>query len=175
MKFDHVFLSKIFADGADWIWDIVRLEFGSVHEYLDVYHALEHLSRLGKLFYGEGTAAYQQWYEWTQQDLLSGGFALLEDRLAGLSSEERTAGEREFLRRLRDYFRNHSDRLCYRERLLEGRAMGSGEVEGACKSMIGRRLKQTGARWKVRRLNRMTTLCTLRYSSLWKNYWKYAK
>ena len=85
----------------------------------------------GKLFYGEGTAAYQQWYEWAQQDLLSGGFALLEDRLAGLSSAERTADEREFLRRLRDYFSNHSERLCYRERLLEGRAIGSGEVEGS--------------------------------------------
>ena len=40
----------------DWIWDIVRLKFGSVHECLDVYHAFEHLSRLGKVLYGEGTA-----------------------------------------------------------------------------------------------------------------------
>ena len=30
----------------------------------------------------------------------------------------------------------------YRERLAEGRAIGSGQVERACKSMIGARLKQ---------------------------------
>ena len=28
------------ADGAAWIWDVVRSEFGKVRECLDVYHAL---------------------------------------------------------------------------------------------------------------------------------------
>jgi hypothetical protein len=37
--------------------------------------------------------------------------------------------------------------------------------------VIGRRLKQTGARWKVRRVNRMAGLCSIMYSDLWKTYW----
>ena len=57
------------ADGADWIWDIVRLEFGKVRECLDVYHALEHLSGIGKLFYGESTEASKQWYASAKREL----------------------------------------------------------------------------------------------------------
>jgi len=138
-------------------------------------HALEHLSGIGKLFYGESTEASKRWYASAKRELLEKGHALLAKRLAGLEGEVRTDRQREVLRRLRGYFLEHSERLCYRERLEEGRAIGSGQVEGACKSMIGRRLKQTGARWKVRHLNRMTTLCALRYGNAWNHYWKTAK
>jgi len=44
-------------------------------------------------------------------------------------------------------------------------------VEGACKQVIGRRLKQTGARWRVERLNRMAELCCACYSDCWDGYW----
>ena len=101
------------------------------------------------MFYGEESAAYKKWYESAKEDLLSGGYTLIEERLALLESDVRTDRQRDVLRRLRGYFSEHSDRLCYRERLWEGRAIGSGQVEGACKSMIGRRLKQTGAYFKI--------------------------
>ena len=64
--------------GASWIWDIIRLEFGKVRECLDVYHALEHLGGIGKLFYGEESAAQKKWYESAKEDLLSGGYTLRE-------------------------------------------------------------------------------------------------
>lgn len=65
----------------------------------------------------------------------------------------------------------HAEYLNYAQRLAEGRAIGSGQVEGACKHMIGRRLKQTGARWRVRRVNRMANLCAVMYSNHWDAYW----
>jgi len=46
-------------------------------------------------------------------------------------------------------------------------------VEGACKQVIGRRLKQTGARWRVRRANRMATLCCTLHGDTWKTYWEH--
>jgi hypothetical protein len=60
------------------------------------------------------------------------------------------------------------------ERLAEGRVIGSGQVEGACKSMVGIRLKQTNARWNVDRLNEMLVLCSVHYSDLWQKYWTQA-
>ena len=157
------------ADGASWIWDIVRSEFGKVRECLDVYHALEHLSGIGKLFYGEESAVYKKWYESAKKDLLSGGFGLIDKCLALLESDVRTDRQPESLRR---YFSDHSERLCYRERLWEGRAIGSGQVEGACKSMIGRRLKQTGACWRLSRANKIAALSAVLYSHQWKIAWK---
>jgi hypothetical protein len=162
------------ADGAAWIWDIVRLEFGKVRECLDIYHALEYVSKVGKIVYGEGTETFKKWYKTAKKELLSGGFELLDKRLNDLEREDRSDKEKESLRRLREYLSFHSERLCYRERLSEGRAIGSGQVEGACKSLIGKRLKQTGARWKVRNLNRMMLLCTARYGTAWDEYWKQA-
>ena len=48
-----------------------------------------------------------------------------------------------------------------------------------CKNLIGKRLKQTGAKWRVRRVNNMATRCAILYSNLysnpWKAYWNYAK
>jgi hypothetical protein len=111
-------------------------------------------------------------------------FENIAKRLDELSKEERTDDERESLRLLRGYLEHHRERLCYRERLLEGRAIGrpsgargqkrGGQVEGACKSMIGRRLKQSGARWLDERLNEMAVLCSVHYSDLWEKYWTQA-
>ena len=162
------------ADGAEWIWNIIREVFGKVRECLDVYHALEHLSGMGKVLYKEGTEEYKQWQEATKWELLEGGFEKIAQRLNGLEKKIQGEDEQESLRKLRGYLENHQGRLCYRERLSEGRAIGSGQVEGACKSMIGRRLKQTGARWEVDRLNEMALLCSVHYSDIWQKYWTQA-
>jgi hypothetical protein len=61
--------------------------------------------------------------------------------------------------------------LNYAQRLAAGRPIGSGLVEGACKHLVGRQLKQTGARWLAPNANRMATLASLLYSKNWKHDW----
>jgi hypothetical protein len=165
---------SVLADGAPWIWDSVRLEFGKVRECLDVYHALEHLSATGKILYGEGTEAYERWREETTLELMWNGFVPIERRLDGLDEKKLSDSQKESIRLLRGYLGSHAGRLGYRERLAEGSSIGSGQVEGACKNLIGRRLKQVGAKWRVRRVNRMATLCAVLYGGQWKLYWKTA-
>jgi hypothetical protein len=114
------------GDGAEWIWNIIRDVFGKVRECLDVYHALENLSKTGKVLYKEGTEEYKQWQESTKWELLESGFEKIEKRLDewdGVFKEDETLMKE--LIRLRGYLENHEDRLCYRERLSEGRAIGS--------------------------------------------------
>jgi hypothetical protein len=164
------------GDGAAWIWNISREVYGNVRECLDIYHAFEHLSDTSKVLYGKGTDAQMQWYEEAKLELLAGGFEGVEPRLHRAEKEkEWDLEQKEDLRLLRGYLENNRERLCYRQRLAEGRVIGSGQVEGACKNMIGKRLKQTNAQWLVPRLNRMTVICSVRYSSHWKKYWKQAK
>ena len=163
------------GDGAPWIWNISRDVFGPVRECLDIYHALEHLSDTSKVLYGNGTDVQKEWYEEATLELLAGGFEGVEPRLQRAEAEKEWKKEqKENLRLLRGYLESNRERLCYRQRLAEGRAIGSGQVEGACKNMIGVRLKQTGAQWRVPRLNRMTVICSVRYSSHWKKYWAQA-
>ena len=162
------------GDGAEWIWNIIREVFGNVRECLDVYHALEHLSGTGKVLYKEGTEEYQQWKEATKWELLESGFEKIKSRLDQLENMVQDKDGRESLRKLRGYLETHRCRLGYRERLALGRVIGRGQVEGSCKSMIGRRLKQTGARWNVERLKEMALLCSAHYSDLWERYWTQA-
>jgi hypothetical protein len=79
--------------------------------------------------------------------------------------------QRRSLAQLRDYLAPHRQHSGYAERLRQGQSIGSGMVEGACKTVVGKRLKQTGARWRVRHAERMVALCGLLYSDLWDTYW----
>jgi hypothetical protein len=64
-------------------------------------------------------------------------------------------------------FRKQAGRLNYCARLYAGQAIGSGLVEGACKNLIGKRLKQTAARWKLENVQEMAVLCCCAYSDFW--------
>jgi hypothetical protein len=71
---------------------------------------------------------------------------------------------------LAEYLRSHLDHTPHRQRRAQGRSIGSGMIEGACKTAIGRRLKQIGSRWSVRLLERMAALFCLVYSDLFEEY-----
>ena len=154
----------VLADGAKWIWNEVEKDLPGAAGVLDISHAGEHVHAAAVALHGAGAAA-EAWYEARRRTLLESGASGL---LAELASEPGDVSE------LVAYLGPHGDHTPYRRRLAEGRSIGSGMVEGACKTAIGRRLKQTGARWKVRRLERMAALCCLHYGSQLEAYWKKA-
>ena len=102
---------------------------------------------------------------------MGGGAAALLGELAAARQQFRGAAARQGLAELAGYFEGHRDHTAYRQRLGTGQAIGSGLVEGACKTVVGRRLKQTGARWRVRHAERILALCGALYSDLWDLYW----
>jgi hypothetical protein len=170
LQIDYNKLS-VLADGAHWIWDAVLLEFGKVDECLDVYHALEHLSATGKVLYGAGTPEYETWREETTLELMWNGYTQIEQRLDRLEQEPRTPEEKESIRQLRGYLSHHRDRLGYAKRLAEGRAIGSGQVEGACKNIVKKRMCQSGQRWSLRGGQAILSLRAIVKSDRWKLFW----
>jgi hypothetical protein len=161
----------VLGDGAEWIWNAASEQFGSGHQVLDIYHAAEHIADAGKDLYGVGTPEAAAWLEEGRQLLLSDGWAGLCDHIgATLVKSPEWAGHTA-LGELTGYFAVHTERLNYCHRLYTGQSIGSGMVEGAAKNLIGRRLKQTGARWEVENVNKMAELCCLTYSDHWDLYW----
>jgi hypothetical protein len=148
------------ADGARWIWSQLAEHLPGAAGVLDIFHAGEHLWAAANAHFGEGSAAARAWVAARRATLLAGGAVAL---LAELTE----AGWAE----VRRYFEPHRDHTGYAARLAAGQSIGSGLVEGACKQVIGRRLKQTGARWKVRRVERMASLCAVLASDQWEAYW----
>ena len=167
-------VSSALGDGAAWIWNIVRDVFGKTEECLDIYHALEHVSDCGKVLYGNGET-FTSWLDKMRLVLLSEGFAGMERELLSVLSGKWKKGQREAMGALQKYLHKNESRLHYAERLARGQPIGSGLIEGACKNLVGRRLKQTGACWRVEQASRMAVICSLLYSKQWKNAWKIPK
>ena len=140
---------------------------------LDIYHGLEHLSGCAKVLHGEGSAEAQAWVGAGRQALLTAGAAGVQAHLAATRARVRSAAKRRALADVAGYFARRADCLGYAARLAHGQSIGSGLVEGACKQVIGRRMKQTGARWRVRRANRMATLCCTLHGDNWNLYWQH--
>ena len=160
----------VVADGARWIWDALASEFRHVDGVLDVYHALEDLAQAARTLYGEGTGEAERWLDRDAREDARGRMAGPPGALLRLARRH-PAREPQALRQVIQYFQRHEEHLDYAQQLAAGRTIGSGMVEGACKNIIGRRLKQTGARWRTRRANRMATLCSTLYSDHWDHYW----
>jgi hypothetical protein len=161
----------VLADGAEWIWKQAAVQLPGAAGLLDIYHAGEHLAACAHKLYGEETAAARAWLEETRAALLAGGWPALIEQTAAARRPVRSPTKRAALDELEGYFWRQREHLGYAARLQAGQSIGSGLVEGACKQVIGRRLKQTGARWRVRRANRMATLCCTLHGDTWAGYW----
>lgn len=155
----------VLADGAKWIWKEVEKNLPGATGVLDFFHASEHIYAAARALHGEGSSAATTWAECQRRVLLESG---ADGVLAKLRDGPGIAPE------LAAYLGPHREHTDYLARLRAGRSIGSGMVEGACKTAIGRRLKQTGARWRYRRVEHMAALCCLQYSERWDAYWRQA-
>ena len=70
-----------------------------------------------------------------------------------------------------NYFAGQQQRLGYAVRLRRGQSIGSGMVEGSIKQLLNRRLKQTGARWKVEHVGPFVELGALVAGPEWHAFW----
>lgn len=161
------------ADGARCLWEALRQNLAGASGTLDIFHAQQHIAAAAKAVFPHAAEA-RDWETATCAALRASGLAGVAQQIQPVRqarSQPLPASAEAALRNLEGYLAPHVDHLQYRQRLAEGRSIGSGQVEGACKHLIGRRLKQTGARWRIRRINRMAGLCCCLYSHNWNTYW----
>jgi hypothetical protein len=162
---------SVIGDGAEWIWNAAAEQFPGHRGVLDIFHASEHLAATADALHGKGSDASRAWFEAARTALLGDGWYGIQEQIGRTLTEPLSDAGREAVEALTRYLANHSTRLNYRLHLARGEPIGSGLIEGACKQMIGRRMKQTGACWTVPNANRMAELCSLTYSDQWNDYW----
>ncbi len=138
---DHVLF---IADGGPWIWNRASplmnelgLKETQVHELIDVYHAIEHVSKIGALRKNLTTSERKKWIGKQRRRLQKGKIeAVVEDiqsfyrgRLSQALSTERD-----------DFIRNQK-RMNYFEIKALNFPMGSGAIERSGRRVINLRLK----------------------------------
>ena len=160
----------VLGDGAPWIWTIADLHFYGATQILDLYHALEHVNAIARSVYRVmDKKAKKSLDRWSEQ-VKSGDIAALLrslNRLHPQGEEQRLVLAREI-----EYFKRNRERMRYDEFRKRGLFIGSGVVEAGCKTVMGRRLKQSGMRWTVRGANAIIALRCCQMSGLWEGYWE---
>ncbi len=159
------------ADGARWIWKQVAEHLPRSECVVDIYHVSEHLHACGRALYGDRTPQARGWAEERLATVLhSGPVALLRELKESRVAQPESAG-RSALESLIEYLKPNLDGMWYRDRLKRGLPIGSGMVEGACKTVVGRRLKCNSARWRTENADRLASLCCLLYCEQWASFW----
>ena len=152
--FEHL---HVLADGARWIWEAADEKFINYQGCLDFYHATQTIYGALKEIYETEEERNRLFAQWSDA-LLHDGWIGIRDIIHNAQVEGGSKHETEVLQKLYIYFSKHSEHLNYKSRLANGFSIGSGQIEGANKQRVTRRLKQTGARWRISRVNRMIGL-----------------
>jgi hypothetical protein len=163
---------SILGDGAEWIWNLAARRFDGAEQVLDVFHASEYLADLARAGFGEDSAESRRWLDDARAALVSDAWAGVCEFVVKDSERvpNRAAMEAAFPR-VANYLTGHRDRLGYALRLRRGQAIGSGLIEGAIKQEVGRRMKQTGARWRSEHVGRLVQFRALADGAEWDHYW----
>lgn len=137
----------VLGDGAHWIWNLARINFPQAKQILDFYHACEHLSVLAAALFptNEDKVAklVRKWIKWMEKDKVL-NVVNEAQRLLPHHGPRRDTADREI-----GYFQHNRERMMYASFKKEGYFIGSGVVEAGCKTVVGKRAKQSGMFWRV--------------------------
>lgn len=166
---------SIVGDGAEWIWKLSAGHFPGALELLDIWHGAEAIGDGAKAACGQGSEAAREQAKAAAQDgkqrLLQDGYWGVTEWVGELAGKT-LGGDGAALGGVLNYFCGHQDRLSYALRLRRGQSIGSGLVEGSIKQLLNKRIKQTGARWKVEHVGPFVELGALAAGPEWQAFWE---
>jgi len=159
------------GDGAAWIRNERHKHFGRSTFIIDWYHASKHLWDCGKTLFGEGTEATDRWVEERLGLLWDGWTKKLLDDLKEQYKRHRGA-KRLAISGLIHYISTNEEQMRYDVFREKGYDIGSGVVEGACKYVIGKRLKQSGMIWSRQGSSSILALRITWLNEWWEQLWQ---
>lgn len=124
---------------------MAELHFPGATEICDLYHARGRLNyRVKQVLVDGGIEDEHAWRDARLTELDQGASAI--DVLLLSLLEAPAAKAKEEVRKAVCYFDTNSERMRYGEFRAAGLFVGSGVIEADCKSLVHRRLKQSGMR-----------------------------
>jgi hypothetical protein len=163
---------SVLGDGAEWVWNLADKHFPGADQLLDIWHGAEYLADGAKAVFGHGSAEVQAQADRGRLRLLEDGYHGVVEWVGELGCLAASGGDGASLGSVLNYFCGHQVRLNYALRLHRGQSIGSGLVEGSIKQLLNKRLKQTGARWKVEHVGPFVELGAIVASPQWSSLWE---
>ena len=156
------------GDGASWIETQTKEKFKSKASYLiDFYHTCEYLANASEAC----SANDQRWIETQKAHLKNNQYPLVIENLKPYLEAGDIENTKAPVRACHRYLSNRTNQLDYKGAIEEGLPIGSGEIESAHRYVIQKRLKLSGAWWKVENIRPMLALRIVRANEEWESYW----
>src|SRR5205807_4710542 len=157
------------GDGAVWITEQMEVQFGSQAQYLvDFCHLCDYLWAAGEVLAGNDKSTWmEEKKDWLKDNRWKEVLEALRPFVEPAHLPDPEAPVRACFR----YISNHSHFLDYKGALAVGLPIGSGEIESAHRYVFQKRLKISGAWWKMENLKKVIALRVLRANGDWEEYW----
>jgi hypothetical protein len=160
------------GDGAEWVWNLRERHFSGSDQLLDYWHGAEHLSAAAQAVCDAASGAADRQTNRGKVRLLEDGYWGVTEWVGELTGTAALGGDGAALGGVLNYFAGHQDRLNYALHLRRGQSLGSGLVEGTIKQLLNKRVKQTGARWKVEHVGPFVEFGALATGPEWQAFWE---
>lgn len=161
---------KVFiADGAELNWNIAHQHFPGAIQILDIFHARQHLWDVARLLFPSDNSRQKRWILRHQPKLDGGKIIKLVAFLRSLQPASTATSE--LIAKEAAYFENNAHRMAYPSFRKLHLFIGSGVIEAACKTVIAKRLKDSGMYWTVRGANAIIALRCCDLNHRFEDYW----
>jgi len=149
------------SDGAVWIRNWIEDAFPDAVSILDYYHACEHLHLFSSNYFSDKTKE-KIWVEKQKALLLESGILTVMENIKALAGQNKEA------QKLIVYYEGNKDRMDYKSYQQIGCGIiGSGAIESAHRTVVQKRMKQSGQRWSLKGAQNMLNLRVIRKNLQW--------
>ena len=149
------------SDGAIWIKHWIEDAFPDAVSILDYYHACEHLHQFSSTYFSDKHQE-KQWVS-EQKELL-----LQSEVLRVIQNIEQLAANTKEAQQLIAYYQSNQERMDYqRYKQIGCGIIGSGAIESAHRTVVQKRMKQSGQRWSIPGAQHMLNLRVIRKNRQW--------
>lgn len=157
------------SDGATWIKNWTEDAFPEAVSILDYYHVCEHLHEFSRSVFID-KAKEKSWTDKQKQWLLKGAVKTV------ISNIKRIGKHSEIANQLINYYRTNKERMNYQQYVNIGCGIiGSGAIESAHRTVVQKRMKQSGQRWSRQGAQHMLNLRVVRKNNDWNKIIELAK
>jgi Uncharacterised protein family (UPF0236) len=149
------------SDGATWIKNWIEDAFPKAVSILDYYHVCEHLHEFSSGIFAD-KAKEKIWTDKQKEWLLKGEVKTV------ISNIKRVGKNSEPANQLINYYSKNKNRMQYQHYVNIGCGIiGSGAIESAHRTLVQKRMKQSGQRWSWKGAQHMLNLRVVRKNSDW--------
>ncbi|HRN35285.1 MAG TPA: UPF0236 family protein [Saprospiraceae bacterium] len=149
------------CDGGTWIKNWIEDAFPEAVSILDYYHACEHLHEFAKTAFTQDSAR-EKWVSKQKELLLD---SKVERVIANIRKRD---AESQAAISLINYYRVNVRRMDYKAyKTIGAGIIGSGAIESAHRTVVQKRMKQSGQRWSSAGAQNMLNLRVLQMNGQW--------